>query len=128
MVRQYIDIARGKWHIYVYYGVNYNDIPEVYDFLVELDCPQDIIDRSVAVLGNKKNTGLTFTNSDYKTSLICISDATSQEQFVNTAIHEAKHVQSHICEYYNVDESSEDAAYLIGHIVQRMYKMLQRLV
>jgi len=36
---------------------------------------------------------------------------------MNTIVHEAKHVQSHICEYYNVPEDSEEAAYLIGYIV-----------
>ena len=47
---------------------------------------------------------------------------------MNTAIHEAKHVQSHICEYYGIDEDTETAAYLIGHLVQRMYKMLAKIL
>lgn len=36
-------------------------------------------------------------------------------------VHEAKHVQSHICKYYHVEEDSEQAAYLIGYIVQKMH-------
>ena len=47
---------------------------------------------------------------------------------MNTAIHEAKHVQSHICEYYNIEEDTETAAYLIGHLVHRMYKMLENVL
>lgn len=61
-------------------------------------------------------------------SVVCISRATNIEQFVNTAIHEAKHVQSHICSYYKIDEDSETAAYLMGYLVQRMYRYFAKLV
>jgi hypothetical protein len=61
-------------------------------------------------------------------SIICIGEASDVSQFVNTAIHEAKHVQSHICSYYRISEDSEDAAYLIGYIVQRMYKMFAKII
>lgn len=57
-------------------------------------------------------------------SIVCIGKATNTSQFVSTAIHEAKHVQSHICAYYEVEEDTEDAAYLIGYIVKQMYRML----
>lgn len=55
-------------------------------------------------------------------SIVGISPTTSKEQLLNTIVHEAKHVQSHICRYYNVTEDSENAAYLIGYIIQKMYK------
>lgn len=61
-------------------------------------------------------------------SIVCIGKATDIGQFVNTAIHEAKHVQSHICSYYGIDEDTETAAYLIGHLVHRMYKMLEKIL
>jgi hypothetical protein len=65
----------------------------------------------------KENTGFTFSNSEYKMSIICIGPSSDVSQFVNTAIHEAKHVQSHVCAYYKIEEDSEDAAYLIGYLV-----------
>lgn len=52
------------------------------------------------------------------------SQTTSEEQFLNTVVHEIKHLQSHICRYYNVDEDSEEAAYLTGYIAQKMHKYL----
>lgn len=61
-------------------------------------------------------------------SIVCVGTATDVEQFVSTVIHEAKHVQSHICSYYDIDERSETAAYLIGHIIQRMYRFFEKLV
>ena len=99
MIRQDIDIA-GYWKITVVYNV----------FI------------------GKKNTGFTYTNSNKRKSIVGISKTTSQEQFLNTIVHEAKHVQSHICDYYNVPEDGEDAAYLIGYIVQKMHRVFKNMI
>lgn len=99
MIRQDIDVE-GYWKIIVVYG---------------------------AYLG-KQNTGFTYTDPHKKTSIVGISSTSSYEQFFNTVVHEAKHVQSHICEYYNVPEDSEKAAYLIGYIVQKMYRVFKDII
>jgi len=72
------------------------------------------------------NTG--FTQSDYKKkmSIVGISLSTSCEQFMNTTIHELRHVVDDICKYYDVDLDSEDAAYLTGYLIQKMYKFYKK--
>lgn len=72
----------------------------------------------------KYNTGFTHTDFTKRRSIVAISPTTSKEQFLNTVAHEIKHLQSHICRYYNVDEDSEEAAYLIGYVAQKMHKYL----
>lgn len=76
----------------------------------------------------ERDTGFTYSNFKKKRSIVGISLATSEEQFFNTLIHEIKHVQSHICRYYNVKEDSESAAYLIGYIAQKIYSTFKRLI
>ena len=127
MVAQYIQLGNGGWNVLVYYGVSKEDFVEIEDSLLQVDCPKKDIKKAFKVL-RKKNTGFTFSNTDYKMSIVCIGQVTDASQLVNTAIHEAKHVQSHICSYYEIDEYSEKAAYLIGYLVQRMYKMFAKLV
>ena len=99
MIRQDIDI-NGYWTVIVVYNV---------------------------WLG-KRNTGFTYTNFEKRKSIVGISLASSEEQFFNTLVHEIKHVQSHICKYYHVKEDSEDAAYLVGYIGQKLYKSFKRLI
>lgn len=99
MIRQDINI-KGYWEIVVLYNV---------------------------YLG-KVDTGFTHTDFNKRRSIVGISYSSSKEQFLNTIIHEAKHVQSHICRYYNIAEDSEDAAYLIGYIIQVMYKEFKRMI
>lgn len=127
MIAQYIQLGNKGWNVLVYYGVNKEDFIEVEDALKQLGCSSRDVRKSLKVL-TRENTGFTFSNSDYKMSIICIGPSSDVSQFVNTAIHEAKHVQSHICSYYDIPESSEDAAYLIGYLVQRMYKMFSKII
>lgn len=127
MIAQYIQLGNRDWNVLVYYNVHPEDFVEVIDSLEQLECPKGDIRKALRVL-RKRNTGFTFSNTDYKMSIVCIGEADNIGQFVNTTIHEAKHVQSHICSYYDVDEDSETAAYLIGHMVHKMYGMLEKIL
>jgi len=99
MIKQTIDIA-GYWKVIVAYDV---------------------------YLG-ETNAGFTHTDFNKKLSIVCIGNADSKKQFLNTIVHEAKHVQSHICRYYNVPEDGEDAAYLIGYLAMQMYNCFRHLI
>ena len=76
----------------------------------------------------QEDGGFTYTDFKRKQSIVGIGKSTSNSQLLNTIVHEAKHIQSHICKYYRIDESSEDAAYLIGYIIQRMYKVFKDIL
>lgn len=127
MIAQYIQVGRRNWNILIYYWVDQDDFFEIEESLSQLGCSKKDIKKAFQVL-KKRNTGFTYSDTDYKMSIVCISKTTTISEFVNTAIHEAKHVQSHICQYYGIEENSENAAYLIGYIVQRMYKMFSKFV
>lgn len=127
MIRQYIELGDNGWYIYVYYNVRDIDIPELSNKLYDAGCNKRSIKRALKTITSSKNSAFTFTNTNLRTSIVAIGDTNSSDQLVNSAVHEAKHVQSHICEYFNIDEGSEKAAYLIGYIVQQMYRMLQMI-
>lgn len=99
MIRQDIDID-GYWKIIVCYNV---------------------------YLG-QDNGGFTHTDFDKKLSIVGIGYANSKAQLMNTIVHEAKHIQSHICRYYEVPEDGEQAAYLIGYIIMKMYEVFSHLL
>ena len=67
MIRQDIDI-NGYWKIIVAYDVE---------------------------LG-QKDSGFTYTDFKTKQSIVGIGKSTSNSQLLNTIVHEAKHIQSHI--------------------------------
>lgn len=125
MIAQYIQLGNRGWNILIYYNVGVRDFTEIEDSLIQLDCPDEDIDDAFEVLRHK-NTGFTYSNTEYKMSVVCIGKATNAAQFASTVVHEIKHVQSHICRYYGIDENSERAAYLIGYIAKRIYDMLEK--
>lgn len=74
------------------------------------------------------NSGFTATDYSKRLSVVGIGLTTSKSELINTIVHEAKHVQSNICKYYNVPEDGEIAAYLIGYLTMNMYKCFKDLI
>ena len=57
-----------------------------------------------------------------------IGKTTSKKEFINTIVHEANHLQSHIATVYNLDEKGEEVCYLIGTIVETMYNVFRKII
>ena len=76
MAAQYIQLGDRGWNILVYYNVDPSDFIEIEDSLLQLDCPKNDIKKAFRVLKHY-NTGFTFTNTDYRMSVVCIGRATN---------------------------------------------------
>ena len=126
MIKSTIDVA-GYWSIVLFVDVDYDNYDIVESALTNILAPISVIDEIYNKISYEFNSGVTFTNSDFRTSVVCINKATSREELINTISHEADHVQDDICRYYNVPLDSEQAAYLIGYLVGKMYYQSRRL-
>ncbi len=126
MIKSVIDIA-GYWSIVLFVDVDYNKFDVIESALTDILAPISVIDEIYDKISYKLNSGVTFTNSKYKTSVVCINKTTTREELINTISHEADHVQDAICDYYDVPLDSEQAAYLIGYLVGKMYYVSRSL-
>ena len=120
MRKHYLDIER-KWAVIFAYRINASALDEISSWLEALGCGDEQIAEACHVI-MQPNTGFTFSNQDLK---MCVGNATSDEQWWDTLVHEIKHVQSHICSYYGVPEKSEEASYLIGYIMRLAIRSLK---
>lgn len=91
--------------------------------LKKLHCTYELVKDAIRVV-SKFNSGFCYTDYYTRATLICLSVMTSKYEFFNTVVHELKHYQTHVCEYYNIAENSEEAAYLIGDTAEKLYKAL----
>lgn len=123
MIKQELNIDKYDWHLTVLYKAN-QDLSAVADELWALRCPAKQAFQAIKVV-TKINTGFCYTNDTFKATLICVAETDSDEEFVNTVVHEVKHMQSHICSYYGISEKGEEAAYLIGDTVEELYKVFR---
>ena len=117
-------IDRDKWMVEIFFDVGADDINELADELRLLHCPRkEIIKASRVIM--KKNKALTFSCLTCRKSVLAFSRHTSIAQLLNSVVHEAKHLQSAVCKVYEVAEDGEQAAYLIGYIVQNIYQIMK---
>ena len=56
---------------------------------------------------------------------MCIGNSSDEAQWWDTVAHEIDHLRNTITRYYDVSDTSEDAAYLQGYIMRKIIKMLK---
>ena len=85
-------------------------------------CPQSEIQRAFLNLTTKVDSG--FIKSFNRKSIIVINKPTTLEDFVNVFNHEKNHLEMHICEEFNIDPHSEEAALLSGNLAKWLFSSL----
>lgn len=86
MKARYIDIVK-KWAFVFAYGIGEDDVEDVGDWLEALGASRREIARACRVV-LEVNKGFTYSNSDLRMSVVCISRASSREQWWDTVAHE----------------------------------------
>lgn len=117
----------GYWTVDFYADVDYEYYDDIEVSLYKIECPIKEIDNIYNNINNLKDSGVTYTNPRYRTSVVCINKTTTKYELIDTIAHEADHVQDAICDYYKIPLDSEDAAYLIGYLVKCFYKACSKL-
>ena len=117
---QHLQLSKYGWRLIVFYDIHPNDLEEVIITLWEYGCPNKDL-KTVALVLQNKNTGFTYTHPTGRFSIMGIGWATSEKEFINTIVHEIKHLQSDICNYYSWRHDDEQASLVAGDIAGTMY-------
>ena len=107
--------------------IHYNIYFKPYDWEIEVyvvlkDCPQSEIQQAFLNLTTKVDSG--FIRTFNRRSIIVINKPTVIEEFVNIYNHEKNHLEMHICEEFNIDPHSEEAALLSGNLAKCLFSSL----
>jgi hypothetical protein len=87
--------------------------------LEDIGAPEDIMERAYGMISDG-NPNQAFTYSNGRRTCIWIGKTTSPEEFINSMIHEIRHLVDHIAEYYGISNGeavgymSGDAAFLLA--------------
>lgn len=129
MIKQLFRIDKYDWKVIVLYEISYRDTDYVIDMLKQMDAPDYILRSAYKnVNEGQPNTGFIYSDYDKQRSIIVVSKTTSNRELIDTIVHEANHLQSHIATVFNLDEKGEEVCYLIGDIVKRMYKVFNKII
>lgn len=129
MERQTIYLEKYDWAASVFYDTAGKDIRYILSALLDLGCTGKWLENSRRVLGRgNDNVGMTFSNPRLRESVMVMGHASSLREFLNTWQHEMTHLCRHICEHYDIDPFSEEAAYLAGDIAAEMHSVLSHYI
>lgn len=120
MIHYKIYFEPYNWEIEVYVVLKHCFINQIIDSLK--DCPQSEIQRAFLNLTTRINSG--FIKTFDRKSIIVINKPTTIEEFVNVYNHEKNHLEMHICEEFNIDPHSEEAAELSGNLAKCLFSSL----
>lgn len=85
--------------------------------LEELDAPPSILKRVSRNMSlDRMDTGFTYSNPVIKKSLVVIGRSSSGAEFLNSFVHELRHLADDISFVYGYPLRGEPAAYLTGEI------------
>ena len=97
-----------NWKVTILYETTCDDIDFIIETLKEINCPKYYINRALDNLEEcKLNSGLTYSNSRLKSSVIIINKTSSFSQLINTISHEYYHLICHISDILEIEDEEE---------------------
>ena len=120
MIHYNIYFEPYDWEVEVYVVLNNCYINEIIHSLK--DCPQSEIQKAFLNLTTRINSG--FVKTFEKRSIVVINKPVTLEEFINVFNHEKNHLEMHICDEFNIDPHSEEAAELSGNLAKCLFNSL----
>lgn len=120
MIRQRFKIHRIGWSVYVYYAVDALDTGVIERQLRAIGCNDT--ERVCRGIG-EPNSGVTYTNTSSRASVVVIGLTTSADEFANTYNHEKGHLVRHISQHLGLEPYGEQEQYIAGYISQQMFSV-----
>ena len=116
-----------NWKVTILYETTCDDIKFIIKTLKEINCPKYYINRALDNLEEcKLDSGLTYSNTSLKSSVIIINKTSSFAQLINTISHEYFHLICHISNVLEI-EDEEELANLNGNLNMRSYNIVEDL-
>lgn len=118
----------GSWVIDFLFTTKHYDIDGVLACLVDVGAPGYILDEAEELmLSCRYNCGFTYPNQKRKRAVVLIGPTTSGKQFINTFVHEVRHLADAIAKSLGVPLNSEDPAYISGDTAEALAEVVCRL-
>lgn len=127
MRTRYFEIGDRDWAILLCWDYDLMDYDDMWAIMKSIGASDERAKKALRVL-SKPDTGMTMTSMRDMMSVVFVSETSNDEQWLDTLLHEIKHVVEHIGEFYRVDPQSEPSAYLQGEIGRLLFPIImQRL-
>lgn len=122
MIVQDFYLPRYGWHVRAYYAVTTYWRDRILRDLWRVGCRGEALERArLNLTDSALDTGLTYSNLRRCETVMVLSLTSTPAEFLNSWVHEMKHLARHVEQAYTIDTFGEEAAYLEGTIAQKMF-------
>lgn len=129
MIRQHFTLPKYSWRVYAYYVMTEPDAEEILDALVYIGCGGEDLQRAYTNLtSGNLDTGLTYSNSDTRETVMVIARTSSAKEFQKSYKHETGHLQTHIAQTFGIDPYGEEIQYIGDDIVEATWEIAKGLL
>lgn len=118
----------GTWVIDFIFAHDGYDEEGVLSCLYEIDASLEVMRRAYRVMeSGKPNRGFTFSNPQLHRSVVVVGPTTSGKQFINTFVHEVRHLADAIAKSIGYELDAEGPAYISGDSAMALADIVCRL-
>lgn len=114
-------LPRYGWRVELFTDFTCDKTDDVIDALEQIGCDEYYLFKAKSFLLNcEKNTGLTFSSKDYRSSVAVVYKADSFKEFINTLSHECSHICAHITKSFLIKLDEEEFCEMVGDLMAEM--------
>lgn len=123
MIRHDTYIRKYDWDVTLFYNAKPRDTSYIMRVLHRngLDAA-DYYSAQRLLNSGRPNEGLTYNNPRRRRSVVVIGHVSDVWELISTIEHEGRHLIQGICNAYNINPNSEEAAYIEGSIFKQILK------
>lgn len=121
MIQHEVYIPKYDWYVKMYYAVTCYHVDDIMRSLESIGCPEPFLRKAYDNMSScKLDNGITYTNSRLRSSVVVIGMHSSPAQFLNSFMHELRHLTDHLMVSLNMEPGGEDIAYLTGDLAEEL--------
>lgn len=129
MIRQKFKLPHHHWLVYAYYVVTHPYADEILGALAHIGCAgEDLARAHENLMSGKLDTGLTYSNSDTRETVMVFAKTSSAKEFQQSYKHETGHLQTHIAQTFGIDPYGEEIQYIGDDIVDATWEIAKDLL
>lgn len=114
-------LPRYGWRVEIFTEFECEKTNIVLDALEQIGCDEYHLWKARdSMMKCDKNTGLTYSNADYRTSVAVVYKTSSFREFINTLSHECAHICAHITRSFLIKLNEEEFCEMVGDLMAEM--------
>ena len=127
MIHRTINI--GEWEVDSFFCITQYDESVLQRALERIDAPISVIIRMREIaMDDEYNTGFTYSNKKQRRCVMVVGKSSSPSEFINTTMHEVRHVSDDIAIAENISLQGENVGYLQGFICEKLSDIIGRFI